>query len=215
MNTCPTHDRDGSAPEQAERGAILLVVLVLIFAVTLAVLAYLYLNKNNTLIASNLAVQNAAQEATDFGLHHAAAWLNDQPNWPEVMAAGNSTALAPYFLMSMPTTGYATAAVTSSTPIQVPSDPTFWNSCATTTVNTCHEIASSVTFASQSFQIEYVIFPSGGMSTQLGGNEQSQAGNGNGAIQSRYYVVFVHAQRSNGGGLGVTVQAVLRKVMAP
>lgn len=213
MNTTrPSHERDCSTPDQSERGAILVVVLVLIFAVTLAVMAYLYLNKNNTLIASNLAVQNAAQEATDVGLQHAAAWLNSQPNWPEVLAANNSTALAPYFLMSMPTNGYATTAVTSSTPIQVPSDPSFWNNCAGTS-STCHQITNPVTFASQSFQVEYVIFPSGGMSTQLGGNEQSQTGNGTGGIQSRYYVVFVHAQRSNGGGLGVTVQAVLRKVM--
>ncbi|MBN2680650.1 hypothetical protein HHS34_006640 [Acidithiobacillus montserratensis] len=211
MNTRPTHERDCSAPEQAERGAILVVVLVLIFAVTLALLAYLYLNKNNTLIASNLAIQNAAQEATDVGLQDAAAWLNTQPNWPEVMAAGNSSALAPYFLLSMPANGYATAPVTSSTPIQAPSDPSFWSNCAGTS---CHQLTKPVTFASQSFQVEYVIFPSGGMSTQLGGNEQSQTGGGNGSIQSRYYVVFVHAQRSNSGGLGVTVQAVIRKVIS-
>ena len=77
MNARPTHDRDCSTPEQAERGAILVVVLVLIFAVTLALLAYLYLNKNNTLIASNLAVQNAAQEATDVGLQDVNQYLQN------------------------------------------------------------------------------------------------------------------------------------------
>lgn len=40
--------RDTSPQMRDERGAILVVVLVLIFAVTLALLAYLYLNKNNT-----------------------------------------------------------------------------------------------------------------------------------------------------------------------
>jgi len=50
-----------------ERGAILVVVLVLIFAVALALMAFLYLNNNNTLIASNLAVQSSAQESTDKG----------------------------------------------------------------------------------------------------------------------------------------------------
>ncbi|MBU2860204.1 hypothetical protein HF290_07230 [Acidithiobacillus ferrooxidans] len=193
--------------KQQEQGAILVIVLVLIFAVTLALLAYLYLNKNNSLIASNLAVQNAAQEATDQGLQDAAAWLQSQPNWPEITAATNSAMLAPNFLMSMPSTGYSTATVTSNTPIQAPSDLGFWNNCAG---NSCYQLTNPVTFASQRFQIEYVIFPSGGLATQFGGNEQSQAGSG--SIQSRYYVVFVHAQRSNGGGLGVTVQAVIRKV---
>ena len=194
-----------------ERGAILVVVLVLIFAVTLALMAYLYLNKNNTLIASNLAVQSAAQEATDAGLQNASAWLNNQPNWPEVTAGTNSNALAPNFLMTMPSTGYSTTAVTSTSPIQAPSDPSFWNKCVSNT--TCYSMGA-VSYGSFSYQVEYVIFPSGGIATQLGGNEQSQVGNINGAVQSRYYVVFVHTMKSNGGGLGVTVQAVLQKVMA-
>ncbi|MFA7496958.1 MAG: hypothetical protein WCY67_11725 [Acidithiobacillus sp.] len=200
-----------SASESTESGAILVVVLVLIFAVTLALMAYLYLNKNNTLIASNLAVQNAAQEATDAGLQRAAAWLNGQPNWPEVLAASSSTALAPRFLLSMPTSGYSSAtASTNSTIIQPPSNPSFWTSCVSS--NDCQSIGTS-SYGPFSFQVEYVIFPSGSMSTQLGGSEQSQTGNAPGAVQSRYYVVFVHAMRSN-GGLGVTVQAVLQKVMA-
>jgi Tfp pilus assembly protein PilX len=194
---------------EPERGAILVVVLVLIFAVTLALMAYLYLNKNNTLIASNLAVQSAAQEATDAGLQNASAWLNNQPNWPEVTAAANSAALAPYFLMNMPNTGYSTTTITSSSPIQAPSDPSFWSNCAG---STCFSLGT-VSYGPFSYQVEYVIFPSGGIATQLGGNEQSQVGNVNGAVQSRYYVVFVHTMKSNGGGLGVTVQAVLQKVM--
>lgn len=197
--------------DQDERGiAVLLIVLVLIFAVSLALMAYLYLNQTNTLIASNLAVQNAAQEATDVGLQKAATWLNDQPNWPEITAATNSSALAPHFLLHMPSTGYASTTVTSDSPVQAPSEPNFWNNCAGTQ---CYQLSQPVKFASMSFQIEYVIFPSGSLSTQLGGNDQGQTGNGNGGVRSRYYVVFVHAQRSHGGGLGVTVQATLRKVM--
>ncbi|MGK9452735.1 pilus assembly PilX family protein [Acidithiobacillus caldus] len=196
--------------ENSERGAILVIVLVLIFAVTLALLAYLYLNKNNTLIASNLAVQNAAQEATDVGLENASQWLNNQPNWPEITAATNSNALAPNFLMTMPSTGYSATAVTNSSPIQAPSDPSFWNNCAG---KTCYSLGT-ISYGSFRYRVEYVIFPSGGMNVELGGNEQGQTGNTNGNIQSRYYVVFVHAMERNGGGLGVTVQAVLRKVMA-
>ncbi len=190
-----------------EQGAILVIVLVLIFAVTLALLAYLYLNKNNSLIASNLAVQNAAQEATDQGLEHASAWLNNLPTWPEI-SANSGANLAPRFFLSMPTSGYLTAS-TQSVPIQAPNDPSYWTSCAANT--TCNSIGT-VSYGPFSYQVEYVIFPTGGMSTQLGGNEQSQTGTAN-SIQSRYYVVFVHAMNSNGGGLGVTVQAVIRKVI--
>jgi len=191
---------------QEEQGAILVIVLVLNFAVTLALLAYLYLNKNNSLIASNLAVQNAAQEATDQGLEHASAWLNNQPTWPEISANAGAN-LAPRFFLNMPTSGYLTAS-TQSAPIQAPNDPSYWTNCANTT---CDSIGT-VSYGPFSYKVEYVIFPTGGMSTQLGGNEQSQTGTGN-SIQSRYYVVFVHAMNSKGGGLGVTVQAVIRKVI--
>ncbi|MBU2742488.1 hypothetical protein HAP67_12670 [Acidithiobacillus albertensis] len=193
---------------QQEQGAILVIVLVLIFAVTLALLAYLYLNKNNSFIASNLAVQNAAQEATDQGLEHASAWLNNQPTWPEI-SANSGTNLAPRFFLNMPTSGYLTAS-TQSVPIQAPNNPTYWTYCVSS--NTCHSIGT-ISYGPFSYQVEYVIFPTGGMSTQLGGNDQSQTGTGN-SIQSRYYIVFVHAMNSNGGGLGVTVQAVIRKVIA-
>ncbi|WP_254892711.1 hypothetical protein [Acidithiobacillus thiooxidans] len=100
FNKADLHDQEKtilqSKINQQEQGAILVIVLVLIFAVTLALLAYLYLNKNNSFIASNLAVQNAAQEATDQGLEHASAWLNNQPTWPEI-SANSGTNLAPRF----------------------------------------------------------------------------------------------------------------------
>lgn len=193
---------------QEEQGAILVIVLVLIFAVTLALLAYLYLNKNNSLIASNLAVQNAAQEATDQGLEHASAWLNTQSTWPELLAGTAGTNLEPRFFLNMPTTGYLTTS-TNNVSIQAPNDPSYWTKCVGK--NTCHSIGN-VSYGPFSYQVEYVIFPTGGMSTQLGGNDQSQTGTGN-SLQSRYYVVFVHAMNSKGGGLGVTVQAVIRKVI--
>lgn len=195
------------APDNSESGAILVVVLVLIFAVTLALLAYLYLNKNNTLIASNLAVQNAAQEATDQGLQDASAWLNTQTTWPEVLAGSTVNNLAPRFFLTMPS-GYLVSSNANTTPVQTPTDPTYWTSCVSN--NTCHSIGT-VSYGSFSYQVEYVIFPTGGMSTQPGGNDQNQAKTP--TIQSRYYVVYVHAMNSNGGGLGVTVQAVIRKVM--
>ncbi|MGE0048922.1 MAG: hypothetical protein AB7T01_08340 [Acidithiobacillus sp.] len=195
---------------QRERGAILLIVLVLIFAVTLAVMAYLYLNKNNTLIASNLAVQNAAQEATDTGLQNAAAWLNGLSDWPQNLASGSSDSTKPYFFLTPPS-GYYSSPTPSSSPIRAPTNSSFWNQCVAN--STCHSIGT-VSYGPFSYRVEYVIFPTGGLSNQLQGYEQSQAGNSKGVLTSYYYVVFVHTMKTNDGGLGVTVQAVLRKVMA-
>ncbi|WP_369573365.1 hypothetical protein [Acidithiobacillus sp. IBUN Pt1247-S3] len=204
-----------TAAKNTERGAILVVVLVLVFAVTLALLAYLYLNKNNTLIASNLAVQNAAQEASDQGLQNASGWLNGLTNWPEILATQSSTALSPKFFLTMPSSGYLNSGVTASTastaPVQAPTNPSFWTNCVAN--DTCYSIGT-VAYGPFNFQVEYVIFPTGGLATQQNGSEQTQTGNTNGAMQARYYAVFVHVMRSNGGGLGVTVQSVIRKVMA-
>jgi len=197
---------------QEERGAILVIVLILIFAVTLALLAYLYLNKNNSLIASNLAAQNAAQEATDQGLEHASVWLNNNPllqnSWPEILAGVTGTNLKPRFFMNMPS-GYLSGGNETTAPLQAPTNLSYWTSCVS--ANTCHSIGS-VKYGPFNYQVEYVNFPSGGMFTQLGGNDQSQVPVNN-SFQSRYYIVFVHAMNSNGGGLGVTVQAVIRKVI--
>jgi len=203
--------RDTSPQMRDERGAILVVVLVLIFAVTLALLAYLYLNKNNTLIASNLAVQSEAQEASDIGLNDAAAWLNNLPTVPEIIAAKNNQALAPRFFLSMPTTGYLANGVnTASAPIQPPTDPQFWNQCAAN--NACYALPQTVTVGSQQFRVEYVIFPNGAANIPLSGFDQNQTGSS--GPRAYYYAAFVHVARANGGGLGVTIQAVLRKVVA-
>lgn len=192
---------------QQEKGAILVIVLVLIFAVTLALLAYVYLNTNNSLIASNLAAQNAAEDATDQGLERASAWLNKQTTWPELLAGTTGTKLEPRFFLQMPK-GYLSGGNESTAPLQAPTDPNYWMECAG---KTCHSIGS-VSYGPFSYKVEYVIFPTGGISTQIGGNDQSQTGTSN-SLQSYYYVVFVHAMNSKGGGLGVTVQAVIRKVI--
>jgi Tfp pilus assembly protein PilX len=194
-----------------ERGAILVVVLVLVFAVTLALLAYLYLNNNNTLIASNLAVQNMAQEASDVGLDDASTWLNQLPTVPEILATSNSQALAPRFFLTMPTSGYLASNVNATTaPIQPPTDPQFWSQCAAN--NQCYQLPQPVTVGSQQFQVEYVIFPNGLPNQPLAGYEQNQSRAG--SVSAYFYVAYVHVARVNGGGLGVTIQAVLRKVLA-
>jgi Tfp pilus assembly protein PilX len=204
-------NRDPQLPmADRERGAILVVVLVLIFAVALALTAFLYLNNNNTLIASNLAVQSSAQETTDIGLQQVTALLQSAPNWPESLV-GTSNAI-PGFYLQMPSSGYLSGTTpTANSVIQPPSNPSFWANCVSS--NTCAVLPQPVQYGPYSYQVEYVMFPSGGMTTQINGNEQTQTGNGSGALSVRYYVAYVHAARSGGGGLGVTVQAVLEKVM--
>lgn len=188
-----------SASESAESGAILVVVLVLIFAVTLALMAYLYLNKNNTLIASNLAVQNAAQEATDAGLQAASQWL--QNNNPNVNPPG-------YFFQNM--TSVPTSYGNSGTGNPVAPSASFWSSCATaSTAPTCSQLPQPVQYGPFSFNVQYVIFPSPGVPVPLNGYQIT----GGNAPTAQYYVIFIHTQKSgSGGGMGVTVQSVVRVV---
>ncbi|MBU2761222.1 pilus assembly PilX family protein [Acidithiobacillus sulfurivorans] len=160
--------------DHGEDGAILVVVLVLIFAVTLALLAYLYMNKNNSLIASNLAVQNAAQEATEQGVLEASNLLSQQGANPPT---GN---ISPWYVV--PTSGSTR-----------PSAPTasFWQTCAQT--NNCGSMP--INYGSFSFNVNYVVYPIGPNTT-------------NGTY---YYIAYVHAANTNGGGLGVTIEANLEK----
>lgn len=157
-----------------EGGAILVVVLVLIFAVTLALLAYLYLNKNNSLIASNLAVQNAAQDATEQGVMEASNLLSQQGANPPT---GN---ISPWYVV--PTSGTTR-----------PSPPTaiFWQTCAQT--SNCGLMP--INYGSFRFNVNYVVYPIGPNTT-------------NGTY---YYIAYVHAANTNGGGLGVTIEANLEK----
>lgn len=122
-----------------ERGAILVVVLVLIFAVTLALMAYLYLNKNNTLIASNLAVQNAAQEATDQGLVEVQNLLSMAPNPP-------TSNISPWFSLTNPIGIKPTAPLAS-----------FWQGCAE--ANTCG--SKIVSYGPYNLKVNYVVYPLG------------------------------------------------------
>ncbi|WP_242947738.1 hypothetical protein [Acidithiobacillus albertensis] len=184
-----------------EHGAILVIVLVLIFAVTLALLAYLYLNKDNSLIASNLAVQNAAQDATDVGLQQVSQYL--QNNDPRISPPS-------YYYSSMDNvpTSYGSTSISGR-----PVAPTlkFWNNC--TSNNYCFQLPQAVKYGPYLFYVEYVIFPVPSVSP-LEGSESVQAptgySNGNGILINSYYIVYVHAMNQNGGGLGVTVQSIIQ-----
>ncbi|MBU2719078.1 hypothetical protein HF563_06785, partial [Acidithiobacillus ferridurans] len=60
----PVQSTRESGINKQESGAILVITLVLVLVVTIAVLALMYLTRNDVLISSNMAVQSAAQEAT-------------------------------------------------------------------------------------------------------------------------------------------------------
>ncbi|CDQ09114.1 conserved protein of unknown function [Acidithiobacillus ferrivorans] len=175
-----------------ERGAILVITLVLVLVITLAVLALMYLTRNNVLISSNMAVQSAAQEAADQGFSAANTSLQILPNWPEITSPGT-------WYQPLPVIGG-----TITRPTVPPAS--FWSSCGTK----CASIP--VKYGSFDFNVQYTMYPAGALATQVGGNEQNQTGTGPGVQSIRYYVVYVHTSRTNGGGLGVTVQAILRKV---
>jgi len=150
-----------------------------------------------------------ALQASSVGLQQVTALLQSAPNWPEsLVGTGNAI---PGFFLQMPSGYLSGTAPSSSSVIQPPSDPSFWTNCVAN--NTCATLPQAVQYGPYSYQVEYVMFPSGGMTTQINGNEQTQTGNGSGALSVRYYVAFVHAARASGGGLGVTIQAVLEKVM--
>ncbi|MHB8115334.1 MAG: hypothetical protein ACYDC7_10085 [Acidithiobacillus ferrivorans] len=184
-----------STPEtdvNKENGAILVITLVLVLVITIAVLALIYLTRNNVLISSNMAVQSAAQEATDQGVTAANTSLQILPNWPEITSPGS-------WYLPLPSNANGLTRPT------VP-PASFWSSCGTQ----CASIP--VKYGSFNFNVQYVMYPAGALATQVGGNEQNQTGTGPGVQSIRYYVVYVHTSRTNGGGLGVTVQAILRKV---
>ncbi|MBN6741810.1 hypothetical protein JKG47_14960 [Acidithiobacillus sp. MC6.1] len=195
-----TDESNNPAIKPQESGAILVITLVLVLVITIAVLALIYLTRNDVLISSNMAVQSAAQEATDTGLYQANMKLQALTDWPEILYAGNNTALNPWYAPLPIVNGVTTR------PTAPP--PSFWQSCSTN--NKC--ASTMVQYQNFDFQIQYIVQPAGSLATQVPGNEQNQTGTGPGVQSIRYYVVYVHTSRTNGGGLGVTVQAILRKV---
>ncbi len=178
---------------KSEEGAVLVITLILVLVITIAVLALIYLTRNDVLISSNMAVQSAAQEATDQGVTAANTSLQDLPNWPEITSPGS-------WYHPLPTNANG-----PTRPTAPPAN--FWSSCTGTT---CASIP--VQYGNFNFNVQYVMYPAGALATQVGGNMQNQTGIGPGVQSIRYYVVYVHTSRANGGGLGVTVQAILRKV---
>ena len=191
----PVQSTRESGINKQESGAILVITLVLVLVVTIAVLALMYLTRNDVLISSNMAVQSAAQEATDQGVTAANAALqilasDTPPQYPEVVSPG-------YWYHPL---------LTNSTRPTPPS-ANFWSTCTGTA---CASIP--VQYGNFNFNVQYVMYPAGVPATQVPGYEQAQSG-GQAVPIIRYYVVYVHTSRASGGGLGVTVQAILREVL--
>ncbi|WP_291522589.1 pilus assembly PilX N-terminal domain-containing protein [Acidithiobacillus sp.] len=185
----PNHVLPGPANGN-ENGAILVVVLIIIFALSLSVIALMSMDANNTIIASNMGVQSAALQATDEGMSQASTQLSLTTKFPEVLTASNPQALAPWYV-PLPTGQL------------IPTTPTasYWQTCATQ--KTCQTLQAK--YGPFNFTVEFFIQPTNLPATTLNGSQHGAA------TSYRYYTAFVHTQNTNGGGLGVTTEAILRK----
>lgn len=183
--------RSPAVPSLAnEDGAVLLLVLIILFVLTLGVVALMAKHANNTIIASNLGVQSAALQATDNGLHQVSQELFLTPLFPEVLTASDPQALSPWY-------------VPLPSGQRIPTIPTasYWQACAAQ--NTCQTM--QVKYGAFSFTVEFFVEPTNLPATVLNGTGRQPA------TSYRYYTAFVHTQNTNGGGLGVTTEAILRK----
>lgn len=123
-----------------EQGAALVITLILIFAVTLAVIFMLYLSKMNVLVSSNMAVQSAAQQATDMGLNTVSNLLaNESLNPP-------TSNISPWF-------------VAMTNPATRPTIPaqSFWQNCVAN--YSCG--TTPVKYGPYNFNVYYVVYPIG------------------------------------------------------
>ncbi len=175
---------------EKEEGVILLIVLVILFALSVGILALLALHANNNIVASNLAVQSAAMEAADTGINDASSDLESLPAFPEVLAVSDAASLSPWY-------------VPLPAGQNIPTTPTssYWNTCASN--NTCQ--VENVTYGAFHFTVEFYVQPTNLPAATLNGSQTAAA------TVYRYYTAFVHTQNTNGGGLGVTINAMLRK----
>lgn len=73
INHTPLHAK----PSDKQAGVVLIIALVVLVAMTLAAVALVRSVDTNTVIAGNLAFQQAAKHSSDAGVEAAIAWLDD------------------------------------------------------------------------------------------------------------------------------------------
>lgn len=101
---------------QAQRGAVLMVVLVALVAMLISVIALSRSMDTQHLLAGNLAFRNSTVHSSDAGVQSAVVWLQGMANTPTL----NTTA---------PANGYFAAAGEPDW-----DDEAFWNDCAACTL---------------------------------------------------------------------------------
>ncbi len=179
-----------------QRGVTLMLAIFVIMALTFAVLGLMYFVRYGSEVASNTAVHTEAIQATDIGLETANTLLQQHSGFPE---ASNMTGIPWWYNPVQTTPG-------------PPSPPpvSFWTTCAGKSCGTTSVVINGVTF-----NVEYVVAPSGLPPAVVNGASQASS-----AVTSYMtYMAYVNAQLSNKGltaaeshNMNADIEATLRKV---
>ena len=177
-----------------QRGVTLMLAIFAILALTFAVLGLVYFVRYGSEVASNSAVHTEAIQATDIGLEAANTQLQLHSGFPE---ASNMAGIQWWY----------NPAPTALGPPQPP-PVSFWATCAPKSCG-----ATSITINGVTFNVEYVVAPSGLPATVLNGTQKS------GVTAYMTYLAYVNAQLSNQGlaageshNMNADIEATLRKL---
>ena len=180
-----------------QRGVTLMLAIFAILALTFAVLGLVYFVRYGSEVASNSAVHTEAIQATDIGLEAANTQLQLHSGFPE---ASNMAGIQWWY----------NPAPTALGPPQPP-PVSFWATCAPT--KSCG--ATSIIINGVTFNVEYVVAPSGLPPAVLNGASQASST----TTSYMTYLAYVNAQLSNQGlaageshNMNADIEATLRKV---
>lgn len=180
-----------------ERGVTLMLVIFVLLALTFAALGLMYFVRYDSEVASNVAVHTEAIQATDVGLEAANVVLQAHTGFPE---ASNMAGVSWWYPPTAP---------------GPPPPPSvgFWSGCAQ--AGSCGAVPGGVVIGGMTFDVEYVIAPSGILAAILNGASQASAG----TTSYMTYVAFVNARLSNSNlaagsyhNMNADIQATIRKV---
>ncbi len=180
-----------------ERGITLMLAIFVLLALTFAALGLMYFVRYDSEMASNAAVHTEAMQATDVGLEAANVVLQAHAGFPE---ASNMGGVSWWY----PPTG-----------LGPPPPPSvgFWSGCAG--AGTCGVVPGGVVIGGTTFDVEYVIAPSGAPAAILNGAGPSSRN----VTSYMTYTAYVNARLSNGSlavgsyhNMNANIQATIRKV---
>lgn len=181
-----------------QRGITLMLAILVMLALSFAALGLLYFVRYDTEVSANVAVHTAAIQASDVGLEDANIALQDLPNFPEAM---NMSHIAWWY--DPPQTQ----------PGPPPPPPvSFWSGCGS--AGSCG-VAPPVTAGAITYDVEYVVAPSGLPAAVLNGADQGSAP----VTSYRTYIAYVNVELPDTGlaaleyhQMNADVAATIRKV---